>query len=109
MPHGSRAGGEPDDAVQTGEMLWRPGTQRLERANLTAHPLAGRTRRPFESYADVWQWSVDDPEGFWGSVWDYFQVVASSPYERRWVEVFDQACGTRRHSVAAADVAGGGL
>jgi acetoacetyl-CoA synthetase len=28
----------------------------------------------FEDYASLWRWSVDDLAGFWGSVWDYFQV-----------------------------------
>jgi acetoacetyl-CoA synthetase len=30
----------------------------------------------------LWQWSIDDQEGFWGSLWEYFDVRASQPYER---------------------------
>ena len=26
----------------------------------------------FASYEDLWRWSVEDLEAFWGSVWDYF-------------------------------------
>src|SRR6185295_3413872 len=29
-----------------------------------------------------WRWSVSDIEGFWASVWAFFDVQASSPYER---------------------------
>jgi acetoacetyl-CoA synthetase len=33
------------------------------------------------SYEELWEWSVEDLEGFWASVWDYFGVQASEPYE----------------------------
>ncbi|MET4167584.1 MULTISPECIES: acetoacetate--CoA ligase [Gordonia] len=32
----------------------------------------------FESYDDLWKWSVDDLEGFWASLWDYFEVPGAS-------------------------------
>ena len=36
----------------------------------------------FASYDEAWRWSVDDLEGFWASVWDWFDVPAARPYER---------------------------
>ena len=33
-------------------------------------------------YAALHRWSVTDLEGFWGAVWEYFDVDASTPYER---------------------------
>ena len=58
-------------AVHEGELLWQPSAQRSARANLThyLHWLAQRGRH-FDSYATLWQWSVDDLDGFWGSLWD---------------------------------------
>ena len=59
-------------------------TQRAsQRANLTHYLdwLARRGRR-FGSYTELLQWSLDDLEGFWGSVWDYFDIRSSKPYER---------------------------
>jgi len=35
-----------------------------------------------ESYDALWQWSVTDLESFWGSIWDYFGIQASAPFER---------------------------
>ena len=29
----------------------------------------------FAGYEDLWQWSVTDPGAFWGTVWDYFEVL----------------------------------
>jgi acetoacetyl-CoA synthetase len=38
--------------------------------------------RVFPGYDELWTWSVSDLEGFWTSIWDYFQVRAHTPYER---------------------------
>ena len=36
----------------------------------------------FTGYDELWRWSVTDLEGFWASLWDYFDVRAHAPYER---------------------------
>ena len=33
-------------------------------------------------YSDMWEWSVENIEDFWASIWEYFEVEASVPYER---------------------------
>jgi acetoacetyl-CoA synthetase len=35
----------------------------------------------FATYEDVWRWSVDDLTGFWSSVWSFFDVRSSRPYD----------------------------
>ena len=30
----------------------------------------------FDSYEDLWRWSVEDLDGFWASIWDFFEVEA---------------------------------
>ncbi|WP_030250870.1 MULTISPECIES: acetoacetate--CoA ligase [unclassified Streptomyces] len=35
-----------------------------------------------EDYAALHQWSVTDLEGFWGAVWEYFDINADTPYEQ---------------------------
>jgi acetoacetyl-CoA synthetase len=32
----------------------------------------------FEDYDALWRWSVEDPPGFWGAVWEYVAPVAHS-------------------------------
>ena len=41
-----------------------------------------RRGRPFADYDELWQWSVDDLEGFWAGIWEFCGVRASKPYER---------------------------
>ncbi|MGC9671211.1 acetoacetate--CoA ligase [Planosporangium sp. 12N6] len=36
----------------------------------------------FDGYDDLHRWSVDDLDGFWSAVWEFFRVRAHSPYGR---------------------------
>ena len=65
-------------------ILWSPTPERVARARLTHYADWLRETRGLEldGYAELWQWSVDDLEAFWESIWDYFGVEASKPYER---------------------------
>ena len=65
------------------EPLWVPTPESLERAEITRYlrRLEERTGRRFDSYDELWQWSVDDLDGFWASVWDHFGLEAVSSYQ----------------------------
>jgi acetoacetyl-CoA synthetase len=70
--------------LNEGDLLWTPSRERIEKAKLTAFTrwLATERGKSFASYEDLWQWSVDDLEGFWQAIWDYFEVQSSAPHER---------------------------
>jgi acetoacetyl-CoA synthetase len=65
----------------TTEPLWRPSAERVERANMTRYLrwLAERRGVELGSYDEAWRWSVDDLDGFWSSVWEFFQVGGPAP------------------------------
>ena len=67
-----------------GELLWRPSTELVERARMTDYIrwLGSERGLEFEDYEELWRWSVDDLEGFWGSIWDFFGVRAEGGYDR---------------------------
>src|ERR1700716_2266655 len=48
--------------VSTPEVLWTPSLERIERSNLRAYQrwLERSRGLKFDSYHDLWQWSVDD-------------------------------------------------
>jgi acetoacetyl-CoA synthetase len=58
------------------EILWRPSAAAVESSNLTAYIDWLRAGRGVDvaAYPELWQWSVDDLEGFWNSILDYFGV-----------------------------------
>ncbi|HEV7769127.1 MAG TPA: acetoacetate--CoA ligase [Solirubrobacterales bacterium] len=60
------------------EKLWEPPATLVERARMTEYMrwLAAERGRDFGSYDELWRWSVDDLDGFWASIWDYFDVQA---------------------------------
>jgi acetoacetyl-CoA synthetase len=57
-------------------LLWEPPAEMVERAAMTRY-LRERGKR---DYHELWRWSVDDLEGFWASIWEFFAVAGS--YER---------------------------
>ena len=63
-------------------ILWRPSAERIERAAITGYARwLERTRGlDLPDYESLWEWSVADLEGFWASIWERFDVIAS---ERR--------------------------
>jgi acetoacetyl-CoA synthetase len=50
----------------------------IERAAMTR--FMRHVDRGLESYDDLWRWSVDDLEGFWAAIWEFFGVRGE--YER---------------------------
>ncbi|MFZ2050013.1 MAG: acetoacetate--CoA ligase [Solirubrobacteraceae bacterium] len=66
------------------EPLWTPSQQRIQRANLTSYMrwLGEQRDLDLADYDALWRWSVDELDAFWASIWDYFDVRASQPYER---------------------------
>ena len=61
--------------------MWAPSPERVERANLTRYLRWLRDRRglSFGSYDELWRWSVDDLDGFWSSIWEFFEVGGPAP------------------------------
>ena len=64
-------------AVREGELLWTPPPERVARCRL-ARFLSGIERArglSFDSYEAAWRWSVEDLDGFWTAVWNWFGVA----------------------------------
>jgi acetoacetyl-CoA synthetase len=64
-------------------VLWTPSPERVERATLTRYQrwLEERVGRSFASYEQLWQWSVDELDAFWASIWEFFDVQADGSPE----------------------------
>jgi acetoacetyl-CoA synthetase len=60
--------------MREGTLLWEP-------ADPSGTQLARYMGdRGFSDYHELWRWSVEDLDGFWGSLWDWFGIGGS--YER---------------------------
>jgi acetoacetyl-CoA synthetase len=62
--------------MPAGKLLWKPNSASVRRTNITDF-LKWLQKRglAFGSYYELWSWSVDDLEGFWGAIWKYFDVA----------------------------------
>lgn len=68
----------------TAPVLWEPSAARRDATTMAAFErwLADHRDLRFDDYNALWRWSVDDLEGFWSAIWDFFDVQASVRPER---------------------------
>src|SRR5688572_4161311 len=71
-------------AVYAPPLLWSPSPERNRTSNFARYLewLAAERGLCFSRYRDVWEWSTIELEAFWETVWQFFDVHASRPYER---------------------------
>jgi acetoacetyl-CoA synthetase len=64
-------------------VLWRCPPERLDASPLSAFMrfLDREHSARFEDYNQLWRWSVDNLETFWESVWRFFDLRSSRPYD----------------------------
>ncbi len=63
-------------------LLWTPSAERIANSRLTHYTnwLAQHNQLRFTDYQHLWDWSVDDIENFWLSIWEYFDIRSSQPF-----------------------------
>lgn len=69
-------------AIREGTILWHPSEALKEEAEITKYIKWLNTKKGFSftTYDELWKWSVNHMEAFWGSIWDYFEVTSYTPY-----------------------------
>ncbi len=67
-------------------VLWEPTPEARDRATITRFARWIADTRgvdlDVDDYHALWRWSVDDVEGFWAAIWDFFEVESETGYER---------------------------
>ncbi|MBI1395956.1 MAG: acetoacetate--CoA ligase [Betaproteobacteria bacterium] len=63
--------------------IWCPSADRIARSRFTHYRswLERRYGLRFTDYESMWQWSVDELESFWSTLWEYFPIRAHTPYD----------------------------
>jgi acetoacetyl-CoA synthetase len=66
-----------------GDILWTPPADWRDTTEIGrfVNWLRDERDREFEGYDDLYRWSVDDLDGFWGALWAFYEI-RSTPYER---------------------------
>ncbi|WP_323016527.1 acetoacetate--CoA ligase [Castellaniella sp.] len=63
--------------------VWVPDAARIAQARITDYQrwLHQQKGKAFQDYSALWQWSVDHLEDFYQSIWEYFDLRSSAPYQ----------------------------
>lgn len=69
-------------SIQEGDLLWTPSEAIKASANITQYQswLNEKKGKTFDSYDQLWEWSTDNIEDFWESIWQFFNVQSSTSY-----------------------------
>jgi len=70
-------------AVTLGDVLWTPPADVRTTTQVGRFmDFVGARGVALDDYDAALRWSVEDLEGFWAAIWDFFGVRAHTPYER---------------------------
>ncbi len=63
-------------------VLWEPSEETKQQSNTMKYMtwLESEKGLRFRTRDELWQWSVNNLEDFWSSLWEYFSIKASEPY-----------------------------
>ncbi|QPC84468.1 acetoacetate--CoA ligase [Phototrophicus methaneseepsis] len=69
--------------LREGDLLWQPTPEMIANSHLThyMHWLAETHDLHFDTYAALWQWSVTHIEDFWVSLFAFFDLIYSQPWQ----------------------------
>lgn len=67
--------------VADGDIIYQPGPDVRRESKIGRYMdwLAEQHGLQFDTYGELWEWSVGDIDAFWRSVWDYFGVESATP------------------------------
>ena len=63
-------------------VLWTPSPERADASRMAdfIRWLKAERGLEFHDYNALWEWSVNDLDGFWSAIWAFFDIRASAPY-----------------------------
>ena len=64
------------------DALWIPDDKRVDSSQMSKYMdfVDRKFHKSFTTYKELYDWSVNNIEDFWGSLWEYFDIIASEPY-----------------------------
>ena len=66
------------------KIIWKPSAKRKNSSSMKCFMDWLRDERDlsFADFNELWEWSVNDLEGFWKSIWDYFGLRSSTTFSK---------------------------
>jgi len=62
--------------------LWEPPADYIPRTEMSRYMgwIGDRLGRQFNSYAELYDWSINSIEAFWQSIWEFMEIVHSREF-----------------------------
>ena len=66
------------------KIIWKPSAKRKNSSSMKCFMDWLRDERDlsFADFNELWEWSVNDLESFWKSIWDYFGLKSSTTFSK---------------------------
>lgn len=73
-----------EQSISEGSILWNPSQSIKDKSNLTRylHWVEEDRNLKFNTYDELLNWSINNVEDFWESIWKFFQIKAHKPYSQ---------------------------
>ena len=64
------------------KVLWHPSSSFIENSGLKKYErwISDNYNLKFDNYSQLWQWSIDQMDQFWESLWKYFGIISDQSY-----------------------------
>ncbi|WP_455143480.1 AMP-binding protein, partial [Candidatus Hodarchaeum mangrovi] len=64
------------------KLLWAPSVEQINAANMTKFIqfVNSKYNLDFNSYHQLYNWSIENTPDFWAAMWDYGEIIASKKY-----------------------------
>ena len=62
--------------------IWSPSKERIKNSNFQKYFsfLSSKYNKNFSSYSELYNWSINEIENFWKSIWEYSEIIYSKTY-----------------------------
>jgi len=69
--------------TREGDVLWSPSSEQIRASRLSEYQnwLSANKGLDFGTYAALWQWSVEEIDVFWQTIWEFFDLQADGSCE----------------------------
>jgi acetoacetyl-CoA synthetase len=73
-----------NSVVLEGQLLWTPDAEFMASTFMSRFMqwLSDTRGRTFADYESLRRWSIEDLEEFWAAVWDFFEILSDTPYQK---------------------------
>lgn len=70
--------------IEEGALLWEPSAEMQDNSVIRSYMrwLEQNRGLHFADYTSLWEWSTTAIEDFWQTIWEFYRIQASSPYEQ---------------------------